>query len=78
MADSIAQAISSGYNLPSSEQTQPASSDSNNEAKLRVGFAAMDPEEQRRIARMGGLERGRMLHEAAQRGESGTARKHTK
>lgn len=37
------------------------------EQKLKVGFAAMSARLQREIARMGGIERGRQLHEAAKR-----------
>lgn len=76
MSGTIDQAISSGYNLQQSSAPTPmaTSSDVSNDvynnvstdAEYRLrGFAAMDPEEQRRIARMGGVQRGKQLHEQA-------------
>lgn len=77
MSGTIDQAISSGYNLQQSNAPSvsgaPSSSDTSfvtpsvtgaAEQKPR-GFAAMDPEEQLRIARMGGMQRGKQLHEQA-------------
>lgn len=72
MSDNIAHAVSSGY---TDGGNQSGASSSDIDQKLHVGFAAMDPEKQREIARMGGIERGRQMHEAAKRGESGTGKK---
>lgn len=72
--ESLQSIVESGGN-PSGDKVTGMSTDEASQ-KLDVGFRVMDPEKQREIARMGGRERGRQMHEAAKRGESGTARKY--
>lgn len=75
MSTESAQNVAASGGEPSGYHSSGAISNESDQ-KLNVGFATMPREEVRRIARMGGQERGRQLHEAAMRGESGTARKY--
>lgn len=81
MTENIEQMVNSGADAPSGYYAEHTGSSADygvyedNEQRQRRGFAAMNPNLQREIARMGGRERGRQMHEEAMR-RHGSRNKH--
>jgi general stress protein YciG len=65
--ESIEQVAAAGGQPSNTAPGQSTDQGFNVDENLKTGFAVMDPEKQREIARKGGQARGKQLHEQAMR-----------